>query len=94
MDDNSNIVRYKEDGTNYIVLRDSKVRDFRIELLNIRKFRIRKRGLIGPPRTDIDFIKDKLDVAHGSKGIILHVERNNITNRDGMFEVRNIIKEV
>ena len=43
MDEESNIVRHREEGTDDIVLGDSQVRDLRIEFSNIRKFRTRKR---------------------------------------------------
>ena len=39
MDEESNIVRHREAGTNDIVLGDSQVRDLGIELSNIRKVR-------------------------------------------------------
>ena len=58
MDEKSNIFRYREDGANYMVLRDSQVRDLGIEVLNIRKFRIRKRVVMCYPRVDTDFIED------------------------------------
>ena len=35
MEEENNIVRDREDGTNYIVLRNSQVRDLGIELSNI-----------------------------------------------------------
>ena len=44
MDEESNIVRHKEDRTNDIVLGVSLVKDLGIELSSIRKFRTRKRG--------------------------------------------------
>ena len=42
MDEESNIVRYKEDVTNDIVLGDSQVRDLGIEFSNMRKLRTKK----------------------------------------------------
>ena len=44
MDEESNIVRHKEDRTNDIVLGVSLVKDLGMELSSIRKFRTRKRG--------------------------------------------------
>ena len=44
MNEDSNIARNREDGTNDIVLGDSQVRDLRIELSTIRKVRARKRS--------------------------------------------------
>ena len=38
MDDNSNIVRYREEEAYDIVLRDSEVQDLGIELSSIRQF--------------------------------------------------------
>ena len=60
IDGESNIVRHREDGTNDIVLRDSRFRDLRIELSNIRKFRTSKRVVMCYPRVNIDFIKHRL----------------------------------
>ena len=40
---------------------------------------------------DIDFIKDRLEVTNGSKGVILHVGRNSIRSRDGTFERTEIL---
>ena len=42
MDEESSIVRQREDGTNDVVLGDSKVRDLGIELSNIRRVRARR----------------------------------------------------
>ena len=78
MDDDSNIVRYREDGANYIVSEDSQFRDLEIGLSSIRKFRARKRVEMRYPRADIDFIKDRLNVVHESRGVIIHVRGNNI----------------
>ena len=58
MDDESNIVRDREDWTNYVVLGDSQVRDLGIEFSNIRKYRARKRIVMCYPGVDTDFIKD------------------------------------
>ena len=41
MDEESNIVKHREDETHYIDLEDSQIKDLEIELSNIRKFRIR-----------------------------------------------------
>ena len=73
IDEKSNIVRDKEDGTNDIVLGDSQVRDLGIGLSNIGKVRARKRLVMCYPRTDIDFIKNRLKVANGFKGVILYI---------------------
>ena len=43
------------------------------------------------PGANIDFIKDRLEVAHGSRGVIIHVGENNIIIRDGTFEKSKII---
>ena len=43
------------------------------------------------PGVDIDFIKDRLEVAHRSKGIIIHVGGNSIRNKDGTFEKSEIL---
>ena len=37
------------------------------------------------PGTYFNFIKDKLDVTHGSSGVIIHLGGKSIRNRDGMF---------
>ena len=42
MNEESNIIRDKENKTNEIVLEDSQVKDLGIELLNIGKVRARK----------------------------------------------------
>ena len=42
-------------------------------------------------RGSIDFIKDRLEVVHGSRDVIIHVEGNNIRNKDGMFERSEIL---
>ena len=63
MDDNSNIVRYREIGANDI--EDSQVRDLGTDLSHIRKFRTRKRVVMCSPREDIDFIKNKLEERMG-----------------------------
>ena len=62
MDEESNIVRHREDGTNDIVLGDSQVRDLGIEFSNIRRVRARKRVVICCPGEDINFIKDRRSV--------------------------------
>ena len=49
-----------------------------IELSNIIKFRGRKRAVMCYPGADIDFIKDRLEVAKGSRGVIIHVRGNEI----------------
>ena len=85
MDEESNIVRDREDGPNYIVLRDAQVRDLGIEFSNIGKVRARKRLVMCYPGVGIDFIKDRLEVANGSRGVILHVGENSIRNRDGTY---------
>ena len=86
MDEESNIARHKEDGTNNIVLGDSQVKDLGIELSNIRKFRAGKGVVMCYPGVEIEFIKDRLEVAQGSRIFILHVGRNSIRNRDETFE--------
>ena len=85
-DEESNIVRDREDGTNDTVLGDSQVRDLGIELLNIGKVSTRKRLVMYFPGADVDFIKDGLELTNSSKGVILHVGENSIRNRDGTFE--------
>ena len=59
MDEESNIAKHREDGTNYIVLGDSQVRYLGIELSNIRKVRDRKRVVTCYLGADIDFIKNR-----------------------------------
>ena len=63
----------------------------RIELSNIKKFRTRKRVVMCYPGVDIDFIKARLELADGSRGIIIHVGGNSIRNRDGTFEMSEIL---
>ena len=51
------------------------------------------------PREVIDFIKDRLEVAQGSRGVIIHVEGHSIRNRDGhlkgqKYYYRNIYREL
>ena len=58
IDEESNIVRNREDGTNDIVLGDSPSRNLEIELSNIGKVRARKILVMCYPGTDTDFIKD------------------------------------
>ena len=62
-----------------------------IALLNKFNLRVRKRVVMCYPWVDIDFIKDRLEVAHRSKGIIIHVGGNSIRNRDGTFERSEIL---
>ena len=64
MGEESNIVRDREDGRNYIVLGDSQVRDLGIELSNIGKVRARRRLVMCYPGANIDFIKDRLEAAN------------------------------
>ena len=68
-----------------IILKDSQVRDFGIELSNIRKFKERKRIVMCYPGTDIDFFKDRLEVAHGSRKVIIHIGEKSIRNKDRTF---------
>ena len=42
-------------------------------------------------RVDTDFIEDKFNVVHRSKGVILYVGGNNIRNRNGMFEWSEVL---
>ena len=42
---------------------------------------------------DIDFIKDRLEVAHGSRGVIIHVGENSIRNRDGIERSKILLKK-
>ena len=56
-----------------------------IELSNIGKVRAKRRLVMCYPGMGIDFIKDGLDVANGSRDSILHVDRNNISNRHGAY---------
>ena len=62
-----------------------------IELSNIGKVKARKRLVIYYPGAGIDFIKGRLEVANGSRRIILHVGENSIRSRDGMFERTEIL---
>ena len=71
MDEESNM--HMEEGANDIVLGDSWVRDLGIEPSNIRKLRTRKRVVMCYPGAAIDFIQDKLEIVHGSRGVIIHV---------------------
>ena len=48
MDEVSNLVRHREDGTNDVVLWDSQIMALGIELSNIRKFRTRKSSDVIP----------------------------------------------
>ena len=66
MEEEGNIAWDKEDGYSYIV--DSCVRDLGIEFSNIRK-----KVVMCYPGVDIDFIKDRLEVAHRSRGVIIYV---------------------
>ena len=43
------------------------------------------------PGADIDFIKGRLRVAQGSRGVIIHVGGNIIRNGDGTFERTEIL---
>ena len=43
------------------------------------------------PGAGIDFIKDRLEVANGSRGVIFHVGGNIIRSRDGTFERTEIL---
>ena len=61
------------------------------ELLYIRKVRARKRVVICYPEAGTDFIKDRLEVLHVYRGVIIHIGGNNIRNRDGMFERTKIL---
>ena len=83
MDEESNLARQWGDGTNDIVLGGSQVRDLGIDLSNIRKVRARKRVVMCYPGVVIYFIKDRLEVAQGSRGVIIRVGGNIIRNRDG-----------
>ena len=42
-------------------------------------------------RVGIDFIKDRLEVVHGSRDVIIHVGRNNVKNKDGKFQKSEIL---
>ena len=42
-------------------------------------------------RGHIDFIKNRLEVVHGSKDVIIYVGRNNVSNKDKMFERSEIL---
>ena len=86
MDEENNISRHREDGTNDITLGDSQVRDLGTELSNIRIFRTRKRVVMCYLGADTDFIKDRLEVVHGSRGVIIRVRGNSIKNNYGTFE--------
>ena len=43
------------------------------------------------PGAVIDFIKDRLEVAHESRDVIIHVGGNKISNMDGTFERLEIL---
>ena len=43
------------------------------------------------PGADIDFSKFRIQVAHGSGGVIIHVGGDSIINRDETFERSEII---
>ena len=62
-----------------------------IEFLSIRKFRTRKRVESCYPRGGIDFIKDRLDVVHGSRCVIIQVGGNNIRNRNETFKRSKVV---
>ena len=62
-----------------------------MKLLSRRKIRIRNRVVICYPGIGIDFIKDRLDVVHKVRYIIIHVGRHSIRNVDGMFERSKIL---
>ena len=44
-----------------------------MELLSRRKLRTRKRVVMYYPGVGVDFVKDRLDVVHGSRDVIIHV---------------------
>ena len=47
------------------------------------------------PGTDIDFIKGRLDIVHGSKGVIIYVGGgNSIRNMEGKFKRSEILLEI
>ena len=71
MDEKNNIVRDRENWTNYIVLGDSQVGDLATGLSNIGKVRARKRLVICYQGVGNNFIKDRLEVANESRGVIL-----------------------
>ena len=91
MDEESNIVRDREDGTNDVVFGDFQDRNLGIELSNIRKFGARKRVVMCYLGADNDFIKNRLEVTYGSRGVIIHVGGNSIRNRVGTFERSEIL---
>ena len=62
-----------------------------IELLSIRKFRTRQRVVICYPNADVDFFKDRLDVVHGSRCVIIQVGGNSIRNRNETFERSEVV---
>ena len=64
-----------------------------MEILSRRKLRTRKRVVMCYPGADIVFIKDRLDIVHGSRDVIIHVGRNSIRNKDGTFERSEILLE-
>ena len=43
------------------------------------------------PVADIDFIKNRSEVAHVFRGVIIHIGENSIRNRDGTFERSEIL---
>ena len=73
LEDESHIFSQKEDGANDIVLEDLQVRDLGMDLSSRRKLGIRRRVVMWYPQAGIDFIKDRLEVVHGSRDVIIHV---------------------
>ena len=56
-----------------------------MELLNRKKLRV----VMCYPGSGIDFIKDRLDMVHGSRDVIIHVGENR--NKYEMFEKSEIL---
>ena len=86
LEDESQIVSQREDGANDIVLVNLQVKDFGMELSSRRKLGTRKRVVVCYPGAGIDFIKDRLEVVHCFRDVILYVR-----NKEGEFERSEIL---
>ena len=53
-----------------------------MELSRRRELGTRKRVVMCYPGAAIDFIKDRLEVVHGSRDVIIHIGGNNIWKRN------------
>ena len=91
LEEETHMVSEREDEPNDIVLGDSQVRDLGMELSKRRKLGTRKRVVMCYPGAGIDFIKERLEVVHGSRDVIIHIGGNNIRKRDGTFERSEVL---